>query len=57
MIYSRLLHKESKGTEVTMRYSLRLLTSQQFERAACLIFALECLEKKMGISKTKNCRF
>lgn len=42
---SRLIDPTTRNTEVLMRYTLRLLSAQQFERAATLIMALELLRK------------
>lgn len=44
--YRRLKNQEHNGVDVLMRYTLRLLTVQQFERSAGLITALEYLRRK-----------
>jgi hypothetical protein len=41
----RLRNPSDVGVEVLMRYTLRLLTAQQFQRAAALICAMEVLRK------------
>ncbi|WP_456375774.1 helicase-related protein [Thiolapillus sp.] len=47
IIHRRLAHGEAgRGTSVIMRYTLRLLTQQQFQRAVKLIFALELLRRE-----------
>ena len=43
---SKLNNPRSNSTEVIMRYTLRLLSAQQFERAATLMMALELMRKK-----------
>lgn len=44
--YRRLKNHDHSGVDVIMRYTLRLLTVQQFERSAGLVTALEYLRRK-----------
>jgi len=46
ILWRRLQHDGAGGTSVIMRYTLRLLTTQQFERASRLIAALEFLRRR-----------
>ena len=46
IMLQRLRDKSESGTIVLMRYTLRLLTTQQFSRAASLICALESIRRK-----------
>ncbi len=52
IILRRLRHPEDTGTSVLMRYTLRLLTAQQFQRAASLICALEKMRQDGDIAST-----
>lgn len=46
IFYRKLAHlKESSGTSVMMRYTLRLLAAQQFTRASTLICAIESIRR------------
>ena len=46
ILLRRLLDPKNAGTTVLMRYTLRLLTTQQFQRAASLICALELRRRR-----------
>lgn len=48
ILLRRLRNPANVGTTVLMRYTLRLLTTQQFQRAASLICALEMLRREMS---------
>jgi hypothetical protein len=46
MFMRRLESKDDAGVQVLMRYTLRLLTAQQFQRASGLLCAMEYLRRK-----------
>ncbi len=46
LILERLNGERCEGTSIIMRYTLRLLSSQQFSRAAALICALEVIRRE-----------
>ncbi|MCA9638924.1 MAG: hypothetical protein KC420_23010, partial [Myxococcales bacterium] len=56
ILFNRISGSELSGADVVMRYTLRLLTAQQFQRAAVLFCALEHLRKRNGMLGEKAFR-
>jgi len=54
VFYNQLEGKNSAGVDVLMRYTLRLLTAQQFQRASELFCAMEFLRRKMRSGLGEN---
>lgn len=46
MFYRRIVNREDTGTEILMRYTLRLLTADQFQRSSRLICAMEYIRRE-----------
>ena len=54
IFYRRLKNPDDIGVNVLMRYTLRLLTAQQFQRASTLICAMDFLRKKNEVELGSN---
>ncbi|WP_078410108.1 helicase-related protein [Priestia abyssalis] len=48
MFYRRIMDPNDIGTDILMRYTLRLLTADQFQRSSRLICAMEHIRRKEG---------
>jgi len=46
IFFRRITNPDDAGTHILMRYTLRLLTAQQFQRAATLICAMESIRRE-----------